>query len=103
MKRTLDPRAKLTPTYKVGCKRLIISADYYPALQKRGVKLETAAIARAEPDAIVTADGVRHVVDSIILGTGYDARRALAHVQIRGADGRTLRSVGRYSMRSGAR
>lgn len=52
----LDPRAKLTPTYKVGCKRLIISSDYYPALQKPG-----------------TADGVRHVVDTIILGTGYDA------------------------------
>ena len=90
-----DPelRAKLTPTYKVGCKRLIISSDYYPALQKPGVTLETAPIARVEPDAIVTADGVRHVVDTIILGTGYDARRALAHVEIRGADGRTLQET----------
>lgn len=86
-------RAKLTPTYKVGCKRLIISSDYYPALQKPGVKLETAGIARIDADAIVTDDGTRHPVDTIILGTGYDARRALAHVEIRGRDGRTLQET----------
>ena len=86
-------RARLTPSYKVGCKRLIISSDYYPALQKPGVTLETAAITRVEPDAIVTADGTRHVVDTIILGTGYDVRRALAHVEIRGRDGRTLQET----------
>ncbi len=86
-------RAKLTPSYKVGCKRLIISSDYYPALQKPGVTLETSAIARIDPDAVVTIDGKRHLVDTIILGTGYDARRALAHVEIRGRDGRTLQDT----------
>ena len=86
-------RAQLTPTYKVGCKRLIISSDYYPALQKPNVRLETAGIARIEADAVVTDDGRRHAVDTIVLGTGYDARRALAHVEIRGRDGRTLQET----------
>ena len=90
-----DPalRAALTPNYKVGCKRLIISSDYYPALQKPNVALETAGIERIEPGAIVTADGRHHEVDTIIIATGYDARRALAHVEIRGRDGRTLQET----------
>jgi len=90
-----DPelRAALTPNYTVGCKRLIISSDYYPALQKSNVTLETSPIVRIEPDAIITADGKRHAVDTIVIATGYDARRALAHVEIRGRDGRTLQET----------
>lgn len=88
-----DLRAALTPNYKVGCKRLIISSDYYPALQKPNVSLETSGIERIEPDAVITSDGQRHEVDTIIIATGYDARRALAHVEIRGRDGRTLQET----------
>ena len=88
-----DLRAALTPNYKVGCKRLIISSDYYPALQKPNVSLETSGIERIEPDAVITSDGQRHEVDTIIIATGYDARRALAHVEIRGGDGRTLQET----------
>lgn len=87
-----DPalRAKLTPDYKVGCKRLIVSSDYYPALQKPNVELVADAIAGVDADAVVTADGRRRPVDLIIFGTGYDAQRPFSHLPIRGADGRTL-------------
>lgn len=90
-----DPtlRAKLTPDYKVGCKRLIVASDYYPALQKPNVELVTDGIARLDATGIVTADGTHRAVDAVILGTGYDAQNPHSHLPIRGDGGRTLQQA----------
>ena len=68
-----DPqlRKTLTPDYTMGCKRILISNDYFPAVARANVSVKTAGIARIEPHAIVTTDGVRHPADCIIFGTGF--------------------------------
>ena len=87
-----DPvlRERLTPDYTLGCKRVIPSSDYYPALQRAGVHLETTRIARVEGDAVVLADGRRVPVDALVLGTGFDVIGGYQHVQVIGAGGRDL-------------
>ncbi|MEV4315434.1 DUF4873 domain-containing protein [Actinocrispum sp. NPDC049592] len=68
-----DPelRRKLTPSYVVGCKRILVSNDYYPTLECLDVDLVTDPIQEVAPDAVVTGDGARHKVDVIILATGF--------------------------------
>ncbi len=70
-----DPalRAKLTPEFRIGCKRILISTDYYPALMAPNVELVTESIASVDAAAIVTADGTRREFDVLIGGTGFDA------------------------------
>jgi cation diffusion facilitator CzcD-associated flavoprotein CzcO len=87
-----DPvlRAKLTPDYALGCKRLLISSDYYPALTRDDVELVTDEVVRITPTGVQTADGRTREVDAIIFGTGFDAQDALASVTITGRDRRTL-------------
>ena len=72
-KQVADPslRARLTPHYAIGCKRILISNDYYPAIQKPNVELVTDAIREVRGSSIVTADGREREVDVIILGTGF--------------------------------
>ncbi|WP_432087909.1 flavin-containing monooxygenase [Streptomyces sp. bgisy095] len=69
-----DPvlRAALTPDYELGCKRVLISDTYYPALTRDHVRLEPSALARVEPGAVVAASGARHAVDVIVLCTGFE-------------------------------
>lgn len=90
-----DPelREKLTPTYRIGCKRMLLSNDYYPALAQENVHVETGDIVRVEDGAVVTADGVRHEVDAIILGTGFHVTDSPLASMVRGRDGRTLAEV----------
>ena len=68
-----DPalRAKLKPTYRIGCKRILVSDDYYPALQQPNVALITNPITHIERDGVRTADGAHHAADVLILGTGF--------------------------------
>ena len=68
-----DPalRAKLTPDYTMGCKRILISDDYYPALSKPNVEVVTEGIEEIRPHSIVGADGTEREVDTIIFGTGF--------------------------------
>ena len=84
-----DPelRAKLTPTYAVGCKRLLISSDYYPALSKPHVKLVTDPIATVGRQGVMTSTGQRIDADVLIYGTGFDAQNAMTHIPIRGRNG----------------
>jgi cation diffusion facilitator CzcD-associated flavoprotein CzcO len=87
-----DPalRARLTPRFTLGCKRVLLSDDYYPALTRPNVDLVTAQIVEITDREIVTADGTRREVDAIIFGTGFQAADPpLAH-HVRGRDGRTL-------------
>jgi cation diffusion facilitator CzcD-associated flavoprotein CzcO len=91
-KQVPDPelRAKLTPTYTPGCKRLLQSNDYYPALQRPNVSVETEKIIEVVPTGIVTADGVLHEVDTIIYGTGFRITDNPMAEKVVGADGDTL-------------
>ena len=87
-----DPelRAKLIPDYPVGCKRILISNDYLRALGKEHVEVVTDPITHVESDAIVTADGTRRPVDTIIVATGFEATDFLAPITVTGRDGRVL-------------
>jgi cation diffusion facilitator CzcD-associated flavoprotein CzcO len=87
-----DPalRARLTPDYVMGCKRILISNDYYPAIVRENVELVTDPIDHVTEDAIVTRDGETREVDVIIHGTGFAAMDPLYRVEVRGVGGRTL-------------
>jgi cation diffusion facilitator CzcD-associated flavoprotein CzcO len=87
-----DPalRARLTPRYRLGCKRVLLSNDYLPALGKSNVDVVTDPIVAVRPDGVVTADGAVHEVDTIIFGTGFHVTDPSIAARIRGRDGRTL-------------
>jgi cation diffusion facilitator CzcD-associated flavoprotein CzcO len=71
-----DPelRRKLTPDYMIGCKRILMSNDYYPALAQSNVEVVTESIREVRPRSIVTADGREREVDAIVFGTGFKAQ-----------------------------
>ena len=87
-----DPvlRARLTPDYPLGCKRILISNDYYPALVQPQVEVVGEAIREVTEHGIVTADGQERAVDVLIYGTGFAASDFLAPMRIRGLGGREL-------------
>jgi cation diffusion facilitator CzcD-associated flavoprotein CzcO len=87
-----DPalRARLTPDYRIGCKRILISDEYYPALVQPNVEVVTDAIARITPRGIVTADGLERELDTIILGTGFHVTDMPVAQWIYDGDGRSL-------------
>lgn len=87
-----DPalRAKLTPDYPVGCKRILASDVYFPALQKDNVTLVTGGIDHVTDSAVVDAEGVAHKVDTIIYATGFKAFSLLEGLEIVGKDGRQM-------------
>ncbi|HEV7687117.1 MAG TPA: NAD(P)/FAD-dependent oxidoreductase, partial [Acidimicrobiia bacterium] len=62
-------RARLTPDYRIGCKRILISNDYLPALTQPNVRLVAAGLAEVRERSVVAADGTEHEVDTIIFGT----------------------------------
>src|SRR6476620_9222201 len=90
-----DPvlRAKLTPNYLLGCKRILISNDYLPAITQPNVELVTAGIAEVREHSIVGKDGVERTVDAIIFGTGFHVSDFPFAGKVRGRDGRTLGEV----------
>jgi cation diffusion facilitator CzcD-associated flavoprotein CzcO len=90
-----DPelRKKLTPTFRPGCKRLTPSNDYLPAIAAPKTTLVTAGIERIVPDGIVTADGLTHEVDVIILATGFRVTDNSFPSIVHGRDGRTMREA----------
>jgi cation diffusion facilitator CzcD-associated flavoprotein CzcO len=87
-----DPelRRKLRPQHPFGCKRPLISNDYYPAFNRPDLELVTDPIARVEKDAVVTADGRRRRVDTLILATGFSATKYLSAIDVRGRGGRRI-------------
>lgn len=84
-----DPRLRaiLRPDYPIGCKRILISDDYYPALLRSNVELVTAPLAKVTRDAVVTADGAERRVDAIIYATGFESTDFLAPLDLAGDDG----------------
>jgi cation diffusion facilitator CzcD-associated flavoprotein CzcO len=100
-----DPwlRRQLTPHHKIGCKRMLISNDYYRALQADNCKLITWPIATLSPAGIRTADGVEHRVDAIVFATGFDVAKTGTPIPITGRGGRSLDrdwSAGAYAYKS---
>ena len=85
-KQVADPglRAKLAPTYKIGCKRIMLSNDYYPALQRPNVELVTEGIREVRAHSIVDAAGIEREADAIIFGTGFEVTTAYRHLKITG-------------------
>ena len=77
-------RARVTPDYAIGCKRILISNDWYPALQRENVELVTDGIACVRAHSIATRDGREREVDTIILATGFAATDFLAPMKVFG-------------------
>ncbi|MFC7500483.1 flavin-containing monooxygenase [Nocardioides sp. CPCC 206347] len=88
---------KVWPDYTMGCKRVLFSDNYLPALAQPNVDVITDAITAITPNAVVTADGREHEVDAIVWGTGFKATEFLAPMSIKGDDGRDLHDVWRGS------
>jgi cation diffusion facilitator CzcD-associated flavoprotein CzcO/acetyl esterase/lipase len=87
-----DPglRARLTPDHPIGCKRILISSDYYPTLLRPHVDVVTAPIIEVTATGVRTADGGEHPADVIILGTGFATTEFLAPMKVFGPGGREL-------------
>ncbi len=87
-----DPRlrAKLKPDYPIGCKRLLFSNDWYPALVQPNVEVVTEGVVEVLPHGVRSSDGVVHEADVIIYGTGFAATEFLAPMKIQGAGGTSL-------------
>ena len=88
-------RARLTPDYPIGCKRILLSNEYLATMVKPNVNLVTQGIRRITADGIETTDGQHHAVDAIIYGTGFAATEFLAPMTITGREGRELNDVWR--------
>ena len=95
-----DPalRRKLTPDYELGCKRVLISNDYFPALSRPNVDVITTGIREIRAGGIITQDGVEHPADVIIFGTGFHTTDALASLDIRGIGGVPLAQIYKQGM-----
>lgn len=85
-----DLRERLRPDYRAGCKRLIISADFYDAIQRPGTNLVTEKIERVEPGGVRTTDGALHELDLLVLATGFKVDAFMRPMTIVGEQGRTL-------------
>ncbi|HEY3712213.1 MAG TPA: NAD(P)/FAD-dependent oxidoreductase [Amycolatopsis sp.] len=83
-------RRKLTPDYTMGCKRVLLSNDYYPALARDNVEVNTDGVREVKAHSVIDGAGVEHEVDAIIYGTGFHVTDALEYLDITGTEGRSL-------------
>ena len=92
-----DPelRGALRPSYRAACKRLVLSPDFYDAVQRPGVQVVASGIDRIEPEGVRTVDGERHELDVLVLATGFRVDRFLRPIEVTGRDGRSLDDVWR--------
>ncbi len=90
-----DPelQAQMLPDYPIGCKRILISNNYYPTFAQVNVDMVTKSIEKITANGIVTRDGESHELDTIILGTGFESTKFLAPMEISGVDNVKLHSV----------
>jgi cation diffusion facilitator CzcD-associated flavoprotein CzcO len=85
-----DLRERLRPDYRAACKRLIVSTDFYQAIQRPNAELVTDAIERIEPNGVRTTDGRLHELDVLVLATGFKVNAFMRPMRIRGRDGVSL-------------
>ncbi|MEU5435506.1 NAD(P)/FAD-dependent oxidoreductase [Streptomyces sp. NPDC020719] len=97
-----DPalRAKLTPDYRIGCKRILLSSEYYPALAKPNVDLVASGLGEVRGSTLVAADGTETEVDAIVFGTGFHVTDMPIADRVVGADGQTLAEAWKGGMES---
>ncbi|GHD95614.1 flavin-containing monooxygenase [Streptomyces naganishii] len=95
-----DPalRAKLTPDYRIGCKRILLSSTYYPALARDNVDVVASGLSEVRGSTVVAADGTEAEVDAIVFGTGFHVTDMPIAERVVGADGRTLAESWRGGM-----
>ncbi|MFI6443947.1 flavin-containing monooxygenase [Kitasatospora sp. NPDC050543] len=87
-----DPqlRARLTPDYRIGCKRILLSNTYYPALAAANTEVIAAGLREVRGSTLVAADGSEHEVDAIVFGTGFHVTDMPIGARVFGADGTSL-------------
>ena len=85
-----DLRERLRPDYRAGCKRLVLSGDFYRAIQEPQAEVVTAPIERVEAAGVRTADGYLHELDVLVLATGFHTHAFMRPMAVTGRDGRTL-------------
>jgi cation diffusion facilitator CzcD-associated flavoprotein CzcO len=97
-----DPglRATLTPGYAIGCKRVLVSDDFYPAVSQPNVAVITAGIRAIVPEGVVDEGGTRHPADVLIHGTGFRPTDPPLAPHVTGREGRSLADVWGGSMRA---
>ncbi|MFJ1577563.1 flavin-containing monooxygenase [Streptomyces sp. NPDC088182] len=97
-----DPvlRAGLTPSYRIGCKRILLSSTYYPALAQPNVDLVTSGLAEVRGSMLVAADGTETEADAIVFGTGFHVTDMPIAERVVGADGITLAEAWKDGMQS---
>lgn len=88
-------RADLTPDHPLGCKRLVFSSDYLPALSQGNVEVVASPAKTLRARSLVTADGTECEVDIVVCATGYAAADYLGQIEVVGEAGATLREVWR--------
>lgn len=95
-----DPKLReaLTPKYELGCKRVLVSDDFYPTLRRENVELVTEGIAEVSEHSIVTADGVERPTDVLIFGTGFRATEPLIGIRVVGRSGVEIHDAWRERM-----
>ncbi|MGI5450189.1 flavin-containing monooxygenase [Streptomyces sp. CA-243310] len=97
-----DPglRAKLTPSYRIGCKRILLSSEYYPALARPNVDLVASGLKEIRGSVLVAADGTETEVDAIVFGTGFHVTDMPIADRVVGTDGQTLADAWKDGMKS---
>ena len=95
-----DPklRAALAPNYELGCKRVLVSDDFYPTLTRSNVELVSDGIAEVREHSIVTSDGGERLVDVLIFGTGFRATEPLIGIRLVGREGVEIHDAWRERM-----
>jgi cation diffusion facilitator CzcD-associated flavoprotein CzcO len=93
-------RERLTPSYSIGCKRILLSDDWYPALQAPNAEVVTQGVAEVGERSIAFADGTEREVDTIVLATGFSPTDPPIAHRIRGHDGVSLSDAWSESMRA---
>ncbi len=83
-------RRRVTPTYEFGCKRIMLTDDWYPTLTRDNVELVAERIERVTPTGVRDANGVERPADAIVLATGFASHDFVAPMEIAGSEGRTL-------------
>ena len=91
--RDAELREKVTPNFQIGCKRMLISNEYYPALSRDNVDLVTDGIKEVRSNSIVTQDGTEREIDAIVVATGFHVTDSPTFQTVFGKDGRSLADV----------
>jgi cyclohexanone monooxygenase len=80
-------REKMTPKYEMGCRRIVIASNYFPAVAKKNVNVHTEAIADVKGNTLVLEDGSVQEVDALILATGFKTQELIPPKFITGKNG----------------